>query len=105
MAENKFYQVTKEINGVTYIAQFNGLRAAMRAQAQCRDEKVPSMQNTEKLADYILANVIVEPHGLTIDDFDSFEELNPVVAFGAQVLNGNFRGEKDTGAAAKNSKK
>ncbi len=100
----QFSKVTKEINGVKYTAQFNGLREAMRAQSQCRDEKVPSQQNAEKLADYILANVIVEPHGLTIESFDSFSELNPVITFGAQVLNGNFR-EEDTGTTEGRSKK
>ena len=78
MGKNKFYTVDKEINGTKYVAQFNGLSCALRAVDQSYIEG-SSNTSVEKLADYIFANVIVEPKGLTIDDFDSMEEFNAVV--------------------------
>lgn len=83
-------QFAKEINGVTYRAQFTGLRNAMRGQKQCGGD-------SEKTADYVLKNVIYDPPGLTIEDFDSFDELNPVVSFGIKVMNGNFREQRESG--------
>lgn len=89
--ESNIKQFTKEINGVTYKAQFTGLRNAMRGQKQCGGD-------SEKTADYVLKNVIYDPPGLTIENFDSFDELNPVVSFGIKVMNGNFREKEKTGA-------
>lgn len=87
---NKFYTVEKEINGVKYTAQFNGLSCALKAVDQ---SYIDGTQNTsvEKLAEYIFENVIVEPKGLDIDDFDSMEEFNEVVTFGREVMQGKFR--------------
>lgn len=93
MAE-KFYQRKKTINGVEYTAQFNGLSAALSAV----DETY--IQNTETtslklLSQYIFENVIVEPKGLTADDFETMEELNEVLRFGREVMQGKFRDKKD----------
>ncbi|WP_405378833.1 hypothetical protein [Phascolarctobacterium sp.] len=100
MEKNKFYTVNKEINGTNYVAQFNGLSCALRAVDQ---SYIDGTQNTsvEKLANYIFANVIVEPRGLSIDDFESMEEFNEVVAFGREVMQGNFRDKAADKAAAK----
>ena len=100
MGKNKFYTVDKEINGTKYTAQFNGLSCALRAVDQ---SYIEGSNNTsvEKLADYIFANVIVEPKGLTIDDFDSMEEFNAVVTFGREVMQGKFRKETDEKPAKK----
>ena len=89
---NKFYTVTKTINGKEYVAQFSGLSSAIRAVDQ---SYIDDTRNTsvEKLSQYIFENVIVEPKGLTIDDFDSMEEFNEVVTFGREVMQGNFREE------------
>lgn len=92
---------TKEINGKKYTAQFYGLRAAMKASKLVRDNENPRIVDMEKLADYILSNVIVEPSGLTIEDFDDFETLDQVVAFGQSVLNNRFRPTEDKSAATK----
>lgn len=100
MEKKKFYTVTKEINGTNYVAQFNGLSSALKAVDQ---SYIDGSQNTsvEKLANYIFANVIVEPKGLTIDDFESMEEFNAVVTFGREVMQGNFREEANKAAAKK----
>lgn len=100
MANNKFYSVDKEINGKTYVAQFNGLSCALKAvdQSYIEDSNNTSI---EKLASYIFKNVIVEPAGLTIDDFDSMEEFNEVVAFGRDVMQGKFRDKVNKAADKK----
>lgn len=100
MANNKFYSVTKEINGVTYTAQFNGLSCALRA---VDSSYIEGTNNTsiETLSKYIFDNVIVEPKGLSIDDFDSMEEFNAVVTFGREVMQGNFRDQANNKTAAK----
>lgn len=92
-AKNKFYTVKKEINGVTYTAQFNGLSTALRA---VDNSYIEGSGNTssEKFAKYILENVIVDPK-MDIDDFESTDELNEVVKFGREVMQGNFRDKKD----------
>lgn len=95
-ANKKFYTATKEINGKKYTAQFNGLSCALRA---VDSTYIEGTNNTsvEKMADYIFQNVIVEPKGLTIDDFESMEEFNEVVSFGRDVMQGKFRPEEDKG--------
>ena len=95
-ANKKFYTATKEINGKKYTAQFNGLSCALRA---VDSTYIEGTNNTsvEKMADYIFQNVIVEPKGLTIDDFESMEEFNGVVSFGRDVMQGKFRPEEEKG--------
>lgn len=98
--DNKFYTVTKNINGTDYVAQFNGLSCALRAVDQ---SYIEGSNNTsvEALAKYIFENVIVEPKGLTIDDFDSIDEFNEVTKFGREVMQGKFREAANAGAAKK----
>lgn len=100
MANNKFYSVTKEINGKKYTAQFNGLSCALRAVDQ---SYIEGSQNTstEKLAKYLFEHVIVDPKGLDIDDFESMEEFNQVTTFAREVMQGKFREETDAAAAKK----
>ena len=99
----KFYTVDKEINGKKYTAQFNGISAALKS---VDETYIPGTNTTsaEKTAVYILKNVIVEPGGLTPDDFDSVDELNEVVRFGSEVMQGNFRTKADAGKAEGKSK-
>lgn len=100
MAETKFYQVSKEINGVKYIAQFNGISAALKA---VDNSYIEGTNNTSvaKLSEYLFKNVIVEPVGLTADDFESMDDFNEVVTFAREVMQGNFREEKNKGTAKK----
>lgn len=101
---NKFYSKTKEINGVKYTAQFNGLSAALKAIDNSYVGDNSKNISIYKMASYIFDNVIVEPAGLTVDDFDSFEELNEVVRWGMEVMQGKFRDE-DKKPATESSKK
>lgn len=86
----KPYQVGKEINGVKYTAQFNGLSAALKA---IDDSYIEGTNNTSvsKLSKYLFENVIVEPHGLSADDFESMDEFNEVVTFAREVMQGNMK--------------
>ena len=97
------YAVDKTINGKKYVAQFNGISAALRA---IDESYIEGTNNTsmEKLAQYLFKHVIVEPKGLTPDDFDSMEEFNEVIAFAREVMQGNFREKKDKARAETASK-
>lgn len=99
----KFYTAEKEINGTKYVAQFNGIAAALRA---VDESYIEGTSNTSimKLSKYILENVIVDPKGLTVDDFDSMDEFNEVIAFGREVMQGEFRPAENEKSAKKSSK-
>ena len=97
---SKFYTVEKEINGTTYVAQFNGIGAALDAADSFYMEGSSNI-SMAKLTKYILANVIVEPKGLTADDFDNMDDLTEVVTFGRQVMQGDFRDKKNDEKATK----
>lgn len=101
-AQNKIFK--KTIAGTEYTAQFYGLRTAMKAHKACRDDINPRLQDSEKLADYVLTNVIVDPPGLSIESFDDFDILNEVVSFGTSVLNNKFRPEEETGTKGRSRK-
>lgn len=94
----KFYSRTKEINGVKYTAQFNGLSSAMKAIDNSYVGDNSKNVSILKMSSYIFENVIVEPAGLTVDDFDSFDELNEVVRWGMEVMQGKFRDENGSSA-------
>lgn len=100
MANKKFYTVEKEINGEKYVAQFNGLSAALKAMDESYIDGTTTL-STYKLAAYIFKNVIVEPKNLDIDDFGTIEEFNEVVTWAQDVMQGNFRSttEQDKGKA------
>ena len=96
------YTVEKEINGVKYKAQFNGISAALDAVDNSYIDGTTTT-SIKKISEYVLRNVIVVPANLTIDDFESMDEFNEVINFGRDVMMGNFREEKDKkSAAAKN---
>ena len=94
VSKKKFYTRKKTIDGTEYTAQFNGLSAALRAVDECYLNDGSSNIGVEKITKYVLENVIVEPPGLTPDDFDSMETLNAVVKFGQAVMQGKFRDEE-----------
>lgn len=96
----KTYTVKKKICGTEYVAQFNGISAALEAVDGCY---IPGTQNisTVKMAKYLLDNVIVEPKGLSADDFETLDELNAVTDFAREVMQGNFRAKTDEGTAKK----
>lgn len=90
----KIYTVEKTIRGTKYIAQFNGISAALKA---VDSSYIEGTQNTsvEKLSTYLFNNVIVEPKNLTADSFDSMDEFNEVITFAREVMQGDFREKKD----------
>ena len=104
MAANKFYTVKKTIGGKEYVAQFSGISAALRA---VDASYIEGTNNTrmEKLAEYLFDNIIVEPKGLTVDDFESMDEFNEVIKFANAVMKGDFREKADKAAAERTGKK
>lgn len=100
----KFNQVTKTINGKEYTAQFNGIGAALEA---LDNSYVDGTDNTSisKLSKYLFENVIVEPKGLTADDFASMAEFREVVSFAREVMTGDFREEEIPPSTKATSKK
>lgn len=95
MEKNKFYTVEKEINGIKYVAQFSGISTALRAADSTRLEGSEGV-SAEKYGQYILDHIIVEPKGLTADDFETLEEYNEVTTWGRDVMQGKFRNKPDT---------
>ena len=98
MANHKFDTVEKEICGKKYVAQFNGLSAALKGIDQCYIDGTENL-SAYKIGEYVLKNVIVDPTGVEIDDFESMEEYNEVIRWGQEVMNGKFRpaSEQDEG--------
>ena len=98
-----FYTAKKKINGKEYTAQFNGISAALKA---VDDSYIEGTNNTsvEKLSKYLFEHVIVDPKGLTPDDFDSMDEFNEVITFAREVMQGNFREQKEQKSNTKASK-
>lgn len=90
---SKFYTRKKEINGVEYTAQFNGLSESLAAIDRTYIDGTTTT-SVVKMAEYILQNVIVEPK-LTVDDFEDMGALNDVVAFGRDVMQGKFRNKDE----------
>lgn len=103
MKENKFYTRKKTINGVEYTAQFSGISTALRAVDGSYIEGT-NVNSSEKLGQYILDNIIVEPKGLTADDFETLEDYNAVTTWARDVMYGKFRDEPDAVSAKKESK-
>ena len=93
----KTYQIKKVIGGKEYVAQFNGIAAAVEALDEWRKEN--ENISIAAMSKYVLEHVIVEPKGLTMDDFDTMDELNEVIAFGRDVCQGNFREQAKQSAA------
>lgn len=90
MANKKFYTVENEINGKKYVAQFSGLSVALKAVDESYVDGSDNISMT-KLSDYIFKYVIVEPKGLSVDDFDTLQEFNEVVNWAQTVMQGQFR--------------
>lgn len=90
----KFYTVEKEINGKKYVCQYSGISTALKA---VDSSYIDGTQNTsvEKMAKYLFEHIVVEPKGLTPDDFESMDEFNEVIAFAREVMQGEFRNQKD----------
>ena len=97
----KPYTIKKTINGKEYVAQFNGMSAALDAADSCYMDDGSGNHSAAKMTKYLFDNVIVEPKNLTADDFASLKELNEVTTFARQVMQGEFRNEENEGATDK----
>lgn len=86
-----FYTVEKEINGVKYTAQFNGISAGLRA---VDNSYIEGTQNTsiEKLAKYLFKHVIVSPQ-IDIEDFGK-DKIGTVetAEIGGKTYQAEFKG-------------
>lgn len=94
----KFYQVEKVINNKKYVAQFGGMSLALDAIDSSYIDGT-STTSVKKLNKFLLDHVIVEPKGLTVDDFETVDEMNEVTKFAREVMQGNFRDKAHEGAA------
>lgn len=83
----KPYTVKREIGGVEYTFQFNGLSAWLQALDDCYVDGSSNV-SAYKLNKYLLENVVVNPK-MEIDDFDSSDALSEVVTFARKVAQGN----------------
>lgn len=101
---NNFYTVEKEINGKKYIAQFSGISTALKAADETYIEGT-SNTSAEKMAAYLFEHIIVEPKGLTSDDFETMQDFNDVIAFARSVMQGDFRNKAVTGETKATGKK
>ena len=95
---DKTYTATKEVNGVTYRAQFNGVREAVRATNQYAGNELG-------FDEYLLENVIVDPPRLKLDDLENMDECRQVIRFAANVLAGRFRNSENTRGAETDGEK
>ena len=86
----KPYQKETTINGKKYVAQCNGLSAALDALDESYVDGSSNL-SLKKLGKYVLEHVIVKPAGLTIDDFEDMDEFKEVVLWGQNVMLGKFR--------------
>ncbi|MBQ6554532.1 MAG: hypothetical protein IJL89_04810 [Firmicutes bacterium] len=86
----KIFQVEKTINGKKYVFQHNGLTAFLKATDSCYIDGT-SNRSTEKFTKYLFENVIIEPKGLSADDFDTIDDLNEVTLFATDVLQGKHK--------------
>lgn len=89
MTNAKLYTRTKELNGITYTAQFNGISAHLKLLDTCKNEY--GTLSILELSEAILRNVIVDPANLTPDSFEDMDQMNAVVMFGRTVSEGRFR--------------
>lgn len=97
------YEVTKEIKGKKYTAQFSGISTALTA---VDSSYIEGTQNTsvKKMSEFLFDKVIIEPQGLTPDSFDDMDEFNEVVTFAREVMQGKFRKKANAPTATEKGK-
>lgn len=103
----KYNQVKKTINGVEYVAQYNGIMAVQDA---VDSTYIDGTNNTsaKKMTKYLLENVLVSPKITeeNIDEhFKNVNEINDVMAFLSEVHAGTFQEETDEATATAKGKK
>ena len=83
-------QITKTINGVEYIAQWNGI---LRSEMLLNKCVVNGNISVYRLADVVFSQVIISPK-VSVDDFENRDEFYAVLDFGVSVLHGDFDDKK-----------
>ena len=96
------YTVEKVIEGKKYVAQFSGLGTFLKA---LDNSYLDGSSNTSvmKMAEYLFEHAIVEPKGLTVDDFKDMAEFNKVVEFARETMQGNNRPTVNEKTSKKNA--
>lgn len=93
--------ITKEINGETYKAQFNGISAMLDGQVEING-------NNKKMVEYLLENVLVEPKIKDMDEYfgTNVQLLNEVIEFASDVMTADqkYFPKADRGTAEEKSK-
>lgn len=81
----------REIGGVIFKARYRGFEMAGRIQERCTFEG-SGIISRERLAESLFKEIFIEPEGLDLDFFDSFENglemLEEVIDFGFEVMLG-----------------
>lgn len=95
MANKKFYQKTKVIDGVKYTAQFCGLSAWLRCADAAKKDDEGDESSTIRIYNQVFEAGLVEPKGLTVDDFEDMETLDKVFGFVSGVMKGKFRDQAE----------
>lgn len=80
-------EIRETINGVEYVAKFNGITEALRAIDSTYIDGTDTT-SVKKLSEYLFENVIIEPKKLSFDEFESMDEYNKVVAFARDAMQG-----------------
>ena len=98
---SKFYTAKKTIGGVEYTAQFNGISQMLKAsdETQMVVDGVATT-SSEKMANYVLENVLVEPK-VTIDDFETLADFRALTDWLQDVMAGKFRPTENKGTTKK----
>ena len=78
----------KTINGVKYVAKFDGALTALKSTDNCRADGTKNLSPL-KLAKFLFENIIVEPANLDVDDFDNMEDVNEIITFASEVMQGD----------------
>ena len=79
---------TTTINGVEYTARFNGILEGLRMVDNCYIDNTAKTSSV-KTYEYLFKHVIVSPKNLTEDDFECQEDLDELVAFASEVMQGD----------------
>lgn len=99
---SKFYQVTKEINGVKYTAQFSGLSAWLNCTEKAKQDDGTDDSSNVRVYETVFDAGLIDPKGLKVDDFDCMEDLDAVFTFVSGVMKGKFRAQaKEKGTKEK----
>lgn len=82
----KFETCTTEINGKSYTAQFNGTREYPKG-LDAMNDRATGLRSNEKMVDYLLNNVLVEPSDFDVESVTP-DELDKLCGFLFDIFRG-----------------